>query len=256
MTMETRWSPSDYAKFKADRQRPFQDLLSLLRPAIEPRLIDIGCGDGSLTRLAHQKLDCSSTLGLDSSDAMLAATPRAPSTQFRLGHAHLPDELPSQKYDIVISNSALNWMASHSTLIPRLWSLVERQGQLAFQVPWNVNHPFYLASLRVAESEPFRSKLQFVYRSPVLSPAEYAELVAHLQPADFKTQMHIYPQLHGVDGIVEFAMGGLLSAYRGQLSGADFDAFVSRYRKELEADLGPGPVFVPFTRIFVWAQRQ
>jgi trans-aconitate 2-methyltransferase len=254
--METRWSPSDYAKFKTDRQRPFQDLLTLIQPALRPKLLDIGCGDGNLTRLAHQTLDCSYTLGLDNSQDMLATTSAELSTQFQLQQANLPDELPLQKFDIVMSNSALNWMADHATLIPRLWSLVAPQGQLAFQVPWNVNHPSYLVALSLAESQAFRAKLQFVYRSPVLSPAEYAERIARLQPAELKTQMHIYPQVHGVDGIVEFAMGGLLSAYRSQLSKADFESFVASYHKELETSLGSEPLFVPFTRILVWAKKQ
>ena len=64
-----------------------------------------------------------------------------------------------------------------------------------------------------------------------------------------------YPQLHtSVDGLHEFAQGGLLSAYRARLSSEDFERFSGEYRAALAAKLGEGSVFFAFRRVFVFAQ--
>ena len=66
------WNPAQYDRFRAERQQPFFDLLGLVRPQPEMRVVDLGCGTGELTSALHRRLGARETLGLDSSDAMIA----------------------------------------------------------------------------------------------------------------------------------------------------------------------------------------
>ena len=65
------WKPELYAKFRAERSRPFYDLLAMVRTRPGMRVVDLGCGTGELTAEAHKRLQARSTLGIDSSPAML-----------------------------------------------------------------------------------------------------------------------------------------------------------------------------------------
>jgi trans-aconitate methyltransferase len=99
------WDPDLYAKnarFVADLGQPVVDLLAP-RPA--ERILDLGCGDGALTkRLAELGCD---VVGVDSSAAQVAAA-RARGLDARRvdGYALAFDG----EFDAVFSNAALHWM--------------------------------------------------------------------------------------------------------------------------------------------------
>src|ERR1700692_466566 len=98
------WDPSQYDRFRQERRQPFHDLLALLRPNPSGRVVDLGCGTGELTRLLHETTQARETLGLDSSEAMLAqAAPASTgSLRFRQGDIATFDE---GGWDIVFSNA-------------------------------------------------------------------------------------------------------------------------------------------------------
>jgi SAM-dependent methyltransferase len=50
------WNPAQYGKFRDERAAPFHDLLALVRRGGTPRVVDLGCGTGELTRVAHEAL--------------------------------------------------------------------------------------------------------------------------------------------------------------------------------------------------------
>ena len=50
------WNPTQYEKFKGEREQPFLDLLALVTPTPNPRVLDLGCGTGALTAQAHARL--------------------------------------------------------------------------------------------------------------------------------------------------------------------------------------------------------
>ena len=42
------WDPGQYERFKAERARPFWDLVSLVESASIARAVDLGCGTGQM----------------------------------------------------------------------------------------------------------------------------------------------------------------------------------------------------------------
>ena len=37
------WQPDQYARFRAEREQPFYDLLDLVEPVFGGRVVDLGC---------------------------------------------------------------------------------------------------------------------------------------------------------------------------------------------------------------------
>ncbi len=153
------WNPEAYARFGNERRRPFEDLLMLVAPIPGGRAVDLGCGSGELTRVLHYRIQASETLGIDSSDAMLAKAARQARDGVRFERGDIEAFSPAGPYDLVFSNAALHWVPDHPALLVRLARTVASGGQLAFQVPDNFDHPSHKAAEEAASREPFLSAL-------------------------------------------------------------------------------------------------
>jgi trans-aconitate 2-methyltransferase len=251
------WSPPDHARFRDARRRPFLDLLALVEPgpAGSTRVLDVGCGTGELTHEAHRRLGAVATLGLDASPAMLEQARASEGVAFRC--AAVPPGLPPGPFDVILSNSALNWVPGHEALLAALAERLAPGGQLAIQMPFNPDAPFTRCCEAVAGSPAFRDALEgFVHVSPVQPPEFYLEHLDALGFAPVRAGAWLYPQQHlDAGGVADFARGGLLSAYRARLEPAHFEAFVQAYRAALSEALGPGPIRFAFRRVFAWGRR-
>lgn len=185
---------------------------------------------------------------------MLAQTRAEGGVRFLQGS--VPEGLPDGPFDVILSNSALNWVPDHPSVLAALARRLGPSGQLAVQMPYNSDTPFSRCCQAVAESAEFRDELKgSVYESPVQPPEFYARVLDELGFVEVRAGAWLYPQRHAdVGGLVAFARGGLLSAYRPRLAPARFEAFVGAYREALQATLGDGPIFFPFRRIFAWGR--
>ena len=248
------WNPDKYQQFKNQRSAPFFDLLKLVdvRPGL--RVVDLGCGTGELTRRLADTLPDSNVLGLDSSPQMLERTQEfaRPGLRFEPGNQA---ELEG-KWDLIISNAALQWSKNHEELVPRLFNRLNPGGQIAVQVPSNHGGPTHLTILRVANQEPFRTALNgWTRRSPVLPIETYAEMLFQEEAQEIVAFDKIYPHiLKNVDAIVDWISGTALVPYFERL-GNHKDDFVVAIRQELHGDFPGDPVFYPFRRTFFSARK-
>src|SRR4051794_23858151 len=114
------WDPGQYERFKAERSRPFFDLLALVGRAPGGRAVDLGCGTGELTRELHRHLQAAETLGLDSSPEMLARSAAFAGGGLAFQQGDLATFADEDHWDVVFSNAALHWTGDHPALLARL----------------------------------------------------------------------------------------------------------------------------------------
>jgi trans-aconitate 2-methyltransferase len=257
---DSRWDPDQYERFKAERARPFWDLLALVQPCPGGRVVDLGCGTGELTKALHTHLGALETVGIDSSPAMLErAQPFAgDGLRFDLGDIADWDAAP---YDVVFSNAALHWLPDHRRLLGRLTQALPGGGQLAVQVPANTDHPSHTVGLEVAHEEPFTAAL--AHDPPpdpgtrVLLPEQYAAVLDELGFGEQHVRLQVYAhRLTSSAEVVEWVKGTALTFFRTRLSDELYELFLERYRRRLLEVIGDRqPYLYTFKRILFWGRR-
>jgi trans-aconitate 2-methyltransferase len=255
------WNPDQYERFHAERRQPFDDLVALCRPVPGGRIVDLGCGTGNLTTELHQQLRAAETVGVDSSDSMLARAHaehgEVPGLSFESGDIAT---WLGRDLSLVFANASLQWIDDHLGLLARMRTALGEGGQLAFQVPSNFRHPSHLLAQQVANESPFIDALDGNVPEDrgrfVLSPELYADLLYELGAREQVVRMQVYGhELSSTADVVEWVMGTLLTPYRTRLTPELFEAFVERYRERLLEELGERePYFYGFKRILCWAR--
>lgn len=255
--MPDTWNPDQYHLFQRERSQPFFDLLDLVRPHDAMRIVDLGCGTGELTAGAHQRLHAASTLGVDSSNAMLEKCAAHKTATLTFQSADIATFDPAEPLDLVLSNAALQWLPDHENLFRRFRDWLRPHGQLAIQMPCNFDHPSHVVARTVASEPEFARRIVTERPSqPVLSPELYA---AWLHDLGFSTQ-HVRVQVYGHilptrAHVVEWVRGTLLTSYERQLPPNVFAQFLTRYKERLLPQLGTrDPYFYAFKRLLIWAE--
>ena len=246
------WDPEQYERFRAEREQPFRDLLGLVRPRPDMRIVDLGCGTGELTRELHRTLAARETVGLDSSPAMLERSAPHAGGGLRFQAGDIASFAERDAFDLVFSNAALHWLPDHEALLARLTDALRTHGQLAVQVPANFDHPSHLTATEVGAELGLAP-----HPVNVLAPERYAAVLHRLGYADQHVRLQVYAhRLGSRDDVVEWVKGTLLTAYERRLPAELWARFLEQYSErllsELEADR---PFFYPFNRILLWGRK-
>ena len=254
--MSDTWNPAQYERFRNERSQPFFDLLALVEARPAMRVVDLGCGTGELTRLLHQTLNASQTLGLDSSAAMLAKSQGFAIDGLRFEQRDIGEFTAEGGFDLIFSNAALHWLQDHQSLLARLTAALKPGGQLAVQVPANDDHPTHVVAAELARQSPFREAMQGYERHwPVLKPAAYAALLYRLGYARQSVRLQVYGHVLDTRAeVIEWVKGTLLTDYEKRMPAELFAEFMRQYRERLFGQLEDArPYFYPFKRILLWA---
>ncbi len=259
MTIPDTWNPEQYAKFQREREQPFIDLLEMVRPMANMRVVDLGCGSGRLTRLLHAHLHARETIGLDLSSRMIQAALREPTPsglRFQIGD--ITGFKADAEYDLIVSNAALQWVEDHDELIGRFARALKPGGQLVFQIPAMTDHASHRIAAEVAASDAFRSAFGgWRLATPVLEPDAYARILDKHGFNHPHVRLVVYShQLDSPEDVVEWMKGTLLTAYERRVTPDVFGRFVREYQARLLAELEPSrPFLFPYKRILVWGRN-
>jgi len=144
-TEQQQWSPEQYAKnarFVSDLGMP---VVTLLAPRAGERILDVGCGDGPLTKKLVE-MGCK-VVGVDASAAMVEAAKA-------MGlDAHVIDGQALQfesEFDAVFSNAALHWMKQADAVIAGVWRALKPGGRFVGEFGGDGNTATVLRALEAA----------------------------------------------------------------------------------------------------------
>ncbi|MEV0225945.1 trans-aconitate 2-methyltransferase [Streptomyces sp. NPDC050704] len=262
------WDPGQYLRHAEHRARPFAELLARVPalPGDPARIADLGCGPGNVTVQLAERWPAAHVTGYDNSPEMLAKTdayagPTAGGGRLDFAHADLTGWAPTETYDLIVSNAALQWVPGHLDAFPAWLDALAPGGTLAFQVPNNIYAPLHSLMRELAASARWKPRLSGVLRDEdsVHTPLVYLDRLARLGcEADVweTTYMQI---LTGEDPVLDWSKGtGMRPALTALADDPEArDAFVAEYRDLLREAYPTAPygTVLPFRRLFVVARK-
>jgi trans-aconitate 2-methyltransferase len=253
------WDPDQYLKFENERTQPSIDLAARIEIEIPRSIIDIGCGPGNSTAILRNRWPKAQFTGLDSSPAMIEKAKRdRRDTNWIVADA--PTYHFNEKYDIVFSNAAIQWMPDHTSLIPRLLDIVNSSGALAVQVPANWDSPLHLAVRNVASQGKWSGMIAGVER--ILSnntPEFYYDIISSAGTRVSLWTTTYYHILKSHTELVEWYKGTAMRPFLEKLpddeARSEFEQEVLTRCKATYHAQRDGRLLYPFRRIFFIAYK-
>lgn len=253
------WDPQTYLTYADERTRPARDLLAAVDVADPRRVVDLGCGTGTSTRLLAARWPEAEILGTDSSAEMIAAA-REEGDGLRYEVLDAAAWHPDEPLDVVFSNAMLQWLPGHLDLLPRWLAALAPQGRLAFQVPANFDAPHHVLLREFCAAPAWRDRLGGISErhERIHTPREYADALAAAGARPDVWETTYLHRLEGTDPVLTWTSGTALRPVLKALEGDSEarGAFLAEYGAAVRAAYPPGPDGVtsfPFRRIFAVA---
>jgi trans-aconitate methyltransferase len=190
----SKWDPADYAKVGGFVAELGQAALDLLDPQPGEHILDVGCGDGTLTLKIVER--GATVTGIDNSLEMIGAA-REKGLDARLMDA--ADMKFGESFDAAFSNATLHWVLDKERAARAIWFALKAGGRFAGEMGGEGN----LATLREALDEELILR---GYVPPVeasnwyASPEEFAQVyeTAGFRDIDARLTERPTPIDHGV----------------------------------------------------------
>jgi trans-aconitate 2-methyltransferase len=251
------WDPELYGRFADQRNRPFHELVARVGATAPGRVVDLGCGDGSLTETLAARWPSASVLGVDSSESMLASAAQRKSDRLSFVLGTIQDWRPDEPVDVLVSNAALQWVPEHVSLLPRLVGALVPGGWLAIQVPGNFEAPSHALLRSLCESPRWRQQLGTAARWPSMpAPMDYVRELAGLGCVVDSWETTYAQVLAEPDPVLTWMRGTALRPVLERLSPSEAASFEASLGARLREAYPPQPygTVLPFRRIFAVAQ--
>lgn len=249
------WDPELYDTYKELRSKPFFDLTNLIKFEHVKNVIDLGCGTGQQISILAQQYEQIRFLGIDSSEEMLAKSKSflRENLVFRLCPIErmLDDQ---EKWDVIVSNAALQWLENHDQLFPRLLNLLSENGQIAVQMPVQQENILNQILANLADEAPYCFQLRHMQqRSPVLSMDDYAKILFHHGMQNIHLSIKVYPMIaNKTEDLFQFIAGTALRPYLNKLREEDRPNFIKAYKLKINKHFGCYPAIYAFKRMLLY----
>src|SRR5690606_28483736 len=174
------------------------------------RVVDLGCGPGTLTRTLTERWPTARVLGVDSSAEMIERASSLTGERLTFRLADLRDWVAQRageraSYDVVVSNATLRWGPEHRGRLPGIVGLLAEGGWLAIQIPGNHDAPLHTILRELARREPYAAHAaEASDRFSLPGPEDYLRVLSGLG-CDVDAWETTYLQvLHGPDPVLEW----------------------------------------------------
>jgi len=133
----TDWRGEDYAKISGLQRTMIEEAEAALMVTEADRVLDVGCGDGYLTRAIAQMVPHGYAAGADPSRRMIAKahaalTPAGSGPWFVIADARM---LPfGERFDLVVSFNALHWVPEQRQALSQIAAVLRPGGRALIQV--------------------------------------------------------------------------------------------------------------------------
>lgn len=224
---QQRWDPESYKRWAAYVPELGRDLMGLLDPRPGERVLDLGCGDGTLT--AHMAACGCSVLGVDRDAGFVKATRQRGLSALQADARHLVGpQLPAGSFDAVFSNAVLHWIPEAAAVIANVRRLLRDDGRFVGELGGAGN----IATVRQALRQALHHRgINAASRDPWFFPT--AEAYCHLlEDHGFQvTAIQLFPRPTPLPGPLSQWMDTFAATFLDGLDQATRQAVVAQVSK-------------------------
>ncbi len=255
-----KWDAQTYDAVKAPQIDAGRELIAMAGVREHDAILDLGCGTGKLTLELARLAPHGRVTGLDPSAEMLAKA-RESSTTF--GNLRLL-ELPAQamefadEFDLVFSNSALQWIREQEDVVNRVFRSLRTGGRIAFQMPAESFCPDFFDAVDWAVSSLGYERFFERWQPPWRFPAK-EEYEAMLAAAGFRSSRVYYRDYHLTFGTISEVVNWWSSAglrpYLAVLPDSGQTYFKEAFAEHFERKRTDHGIEFGFRRLFAFAEK-
>lgn len=148
-------------------------------------ILDMGCGDGVLTRQLSELVPCGKTIGIDASEGMIEAAKELETDRLSFMKQDIGSINFINEFDLIFSNATLHWVKDHKKLLAKCYGALRENGIIRFNFAGNGNCSNFYRVIKEIICHKSYKKYFLSFKWPWFMPAveEYKSLVAS---TDFK----------------------------------------------------------------------
>lgn len=175
------WDGVGYEQISGLQRHLAERTLAELHFRGDERLLDVGCGDGYITRMIAARLPTGSVVGVDASPRMIQAAvsrPDPPGTDIRFEVCTVQDMSFHDEFDAVVSFNVLHWLVDQQSALEAIARATRPSGRVIVQQVCAGPRPS-LEQLAMQVCERPRWSTAFAgFAAPFLhvDPVHYAEI--------------------------------------------------------------------------------
>ncbi len=255
-----RWDAKKYDAAKAPQVDAGRELIAMAGVSDTDSILDIGCGTGNLTIELARLASKGYVVGIDSSGEMLekAREKAEPMENLSLIRVSAQSMSFTDEFDIVFSNSALQWMKEQKEIMGRVYQSLKPGGRIVFQLPAkNFCREFFdytgnaIALLRL---EQFHVN----WKSPWYFPAkeEYETLLKEAGFGNIRVFYRDYRLVfEGLKEVLDWLASAGLRPYLDLLPGREQEYFKYAFAMSFENNRTDRGIEFDFRRLFASARK-
>lgn len=249
-----------YAKASNHQKEWGSRLIADLELTGNESVLDLGCGDGVLTEQLARQVPAGRLLGIDASEGMLEQARKLERENLAFALMDINEIDFEAEFDLVFSNSTLNWIKDHRRLMANVLRALKPGGRARFNYAGDGNCSHLNAIVREVMQLPRFSGYFASFEWPWFMPVvdEYDALVREFDWAEVRVwgenADRYFPD---AEAMIRWIDQPSLVPFLAYVDDEDRRAFRDEVvRRMIATTRQPdGTFFETFRRVHVWAKR-
>jgi trans-aconitate methyltransferase len=156
-----------------------QKLISSLKLHGSESILDLGCGDGILTKMLSENVPNGNTIGIDASESMINAAKEFETNRLTFIKMNIDEIKFTDEFDLIFSNATLHWIKNHSKLLSNCYAALKLNGSIRFNFAGDGNcSNFFSVVKEVMSLDKYRQYfINFDWPWYMPSLREYQQLI-------------------------------------------------------------------------------
>lgn len=147
-------------------------------------ILDLGCGDGVITKQLAEMVPNGSVLGIDASEGMIKTAKQNNDCHNLFFELKNINELQYiSKFDLIFSNAALHWVLDHKKLLTNVSNALTDAGVIRFNFAGDGNCSHFYKVIEQAMAEPQFKSFFHSFSWPWFMPTlqKYTEIISEIE---------------------------------------------------------------------------